>query len=87
MFNKDIAAEHSVQFFYNCSNKQELTESIEEIRENVKLSAKSVGMLDIWKSSSYDRRGTKVGCVVAMATVFNGMSGKYLNDYNKFFDI
>lgn len=77
MLNRDNAAEQSVQFFYNCSTKEELIASIDEIRENVKLSAKAVSMFDIWKSSGYDRKGTKVGCIVAMATVFNGMAGKY----------
>lgn len=59
---QDMSARKSIQFFHNCSSTEQIEESLKEIKTNMKLNAKSVSMLKIWKEKGPNRRGTAVGC-------------------------
>ncbi|KAI1725585.1 sugar transporter domain-containing protein [Ditylenchus destructor] len=71
---QDMSARKSIQFFHNCSSTEQIEESLKEIKTNMKLNAKSVSMLKIWKEKGPNRRGTAVGCVVAFAMAFSGIA-------------
>ena len=74
---KETEARHAIRFFYNCS-VETTDDVIEEYKENLKLNAKTMSVVEVFKDK-YSRKGTEVGGVISFTSVGNGMAGNSLS--------
>ncbi|VDN40985.1 unnamed protein product, partial [Gongylonema pulchrum] len=70
--NNDSEARKSIKFFWNCPD-DEIDSLLLEIKANMKQSAASMSLLDVWKNRT-TRRGAIVGIVVCFAMAFTGIA-------------
>ena len=73
---KDNEAKKSIGFYHDCDSLT-VDKVITEIKENLKLQAKSMSLRDVLRDK-HARNGVMVGCVVSAAMSFSGSSSNQI---------